>query len=119
MGLTENQKRLIIAIAQKDMVSARKCAVACLGEDSTAKNKTFVKKYSTILTSAGENMIQLSQDLAKYVCVEEVSASFKEGRYFLSEREKRLFSDIVKMKKVSEKMSELGISYINSSCAPS
>lgn len=115
MGLTENQKRLIIAIAQKDMVSARKCAVACLGEDSTAKNKTFVKKYSTILTSADENMIQLPQDLAKYVCVEEVSASFKEGRYFLSEREKRLFSDIVKMKKVSEKMSELGISYINSS----
>lgn len=115
MGLTENQKRLIIAIAQKDMVSARKCAVACLGEDSTVKNKTFVKKYSTILTSAGENIIPLPHDLAKFVCVEEVSASFKEGRYFLPEREKHLFSDIVKMKKVSEKMSELGISYVNSS----
>lgn len=48
------------------------------------------------------------------MCAEDVSNTFKDNRYFLSEREKRTFDNIVRMKKVNEKLMEMGIHYINS-----
>lgn len=48
MGLTENQKKLIIAVSNSDIQSAKKIAVACVTEDTTAKNKMFCDKYKTI-----------------------------------------------------------------------
>ncbi len=114
MGLTNNQQRLIIAIAQNDMQSAKKCAVACVVEDTTQKNQYFCKKYKQILESAGSNLIELPCDLKGLLCVEDVSNSFKEGRYYLSGREKEVFDNIVRMKKVNERLMEMGIPYINS-----
>lgn len=46
--------------------------------------------------------------------MEDVSNSFKEGRYYLSGREKAVFENIVRMKKVNERLMEIGISYLNS-----
>lgn len=48
------------------------------------------------------------------LCMEDVSNSFKEGRYYLSDREKIVFENIVRMKKVNERLMEMGISYLNS-----
>lgn len=114
MGLTDNQKRLIQAVSQNDMQSAKKCAIACITEDTTAKNKCFCDKYKQILESSGNNMMELPYDLKNILCVEDVSNSFKEGRYYLSDREKAVFENIVRMKKVNEKLMEIGISYLNS-----
>lgn len=114
MGLTDNQKRLIQAISQNDIQSAKKCAIACVTEDTTAKNKWFCDKYKQILESSGSNMMELPYDLKNILCVEDVSNSFKESRYYLSDREKAVFENIVRMKKVNEKLMEMGISYLNS-----
>lgn len=114
MGLTNNQQKLIMAIAQNDMQSAKKCAVACVVEDTTQKNQYFCKKYKQILESAGSNLIELPHDLKGILCVEDVSNSFKEGRYYLSDREAKVFENIVRMKKVNERLMEMGIPYINS-----
>ena len=114
MGLSENQKRLIQAISQNNVTEAKKCAVACVTEDTTSKNKFFCDKYRSILESSGNNMIELPHDLKNIVCVEDVSNSFKEGRYYLSEREHKIFNDIVRMKKVTEKLMEMRIPYLNS-----
>lgn len=114
MGLTDNQKRLIQAISQNDIQSAKKCAIACVTEDTTAKNKYFCGKYKQILESSGNNMMELPYDLKNILCVEDVSNSFKESRYYLSDREKAVFENIVRMKKVNEKLMEMGISYLNS-----
>lgn len=114
MGLTDNQKRLIQAISQNDIQSAKKCAIACVEEDTTAKNKMFCNKYRQILESSGSNMMELPYDLKNILCVEDVSNSFKEGRYYLSQREKTVFENIVRMKKVNERLMEMGISYLNS-----
>lgn len=96
------------------MLAAKKSAVACLNEDKTVKNKHFVSRYKQILESGGANMLELPYDLKNIMCVEDVSSSFKLGRYYLSEREKRIFEDIKKMKKVNERLMELGIPYLNS-----
>ena len=114
MGLSENQKRLIQSVSQNDIISAKKCAIACITEDTTTKNKCFCTKYKNILESSGSNMIELPYDLKNILCVEDVSNSFKEGRYFLSVREKEVFENIIRMKKVSEKLMEMSIPYLNS-----
>lgn len=114
MGLTDNQKCLIKAVSQNDIQYAKKCAIACVVEDTTAKNKRFCDKYKQILESPGVNMMELPYDLKNILCAEDVSNSFKEGRYYLSDREKTVFENIVRMKKVNEKLMEMGISYLNS-----
>lgn len=113
MGLTDNQQRLIKAVAQNDMQSAKKCAIACVTEDTTQKNKYFCNRYKQILENSG-SMIELPHDLKSILCMEDVSVSFKEGRYYLSEREKAVFDTIVRMKKVNDRLMEMGIPYLNS-----
>lgn len=114
MGLTNNQQQLIKAVSENNMQLAKKCAIACVVEDTTQKNKWFCKKYKQILESSGSNMIELPYDLKSILCVEDVSNSFKEGRYYLSEREKAVYEDIVRAKKVNELLMEMGIPYLNS-----
>ena len=114
MGLSESQKRLIQAVSQNDIMAAKKCAITCVAEDTTVKNKWFCGKYKTLLESSGSNMIELPQNLKNILCVEDVSNSFKEGRYFLSVREKDVFENITRMKKVNEKLMEMSIPYLNS-----
>lgn len=114
MGLTDNQKQLIRAVSQNDIQAAKKCAIACVAEDTTQKNNGFCKKYKSILESSGNNMIELPYDLKGLLSVEDVSISFQEGRYYLSERENKIYEHIVRMKKVNERLMEMGIPYINS-----
>lgn len=114
MGLTNNQQQLIKAVSENNMQLAKKCAIACVVEDTTQKNKWFCKKYKRILESSGSNMIELPYDLKSILCVEDVSNSFKEGRYYLSEREKAVYEDIVRAKKANELLMEMGIPYLNS-----
>lgn len=114
MGLTNNQQQLIRAVSENNMQLAKKCAIACVVEDATQKNAWFCKKYKQILESSGSNMIELPHDLKSILCMEDVSNSFKEGRYYLSDREKEVFESIVRMKKVNDRLMEMGIPYLNS-----
>lgn len=113
MGLTSNQQQLIRAVAENNMQLAKKCAIACTVEDTAQKNAWFCKKYKQILENSG-SMIELPHDLKSILCMEDVSLSFKEGRYYLSEREKAVFDTIVRMKKVNDRLMEMGIPYLNS-----
>lgn len=114
MGLTDNQKRLIQAVSKNDIIAAKRCAIACVTEDTTHKNKCFCDKYKMLLESSGSNLLELPSNLKDILYAEDVSNSFKEHRYYLSEREKNVFENIIRMKKVNEKLTELGISYLNS-----
>lgn len=113
MGLTSNQQQLIRAVAENNMQLAKKCAIACTVEDTTQKNAWFCKKYKQILENSG-SAIELPYDLKSILCMEDVSISFKEGRYYLSKREKAVFDTIVRMKKVNDRLVEMGIPYLNS-----
>lgn len=114
MGLTSNQQQLVKAVSENNIQLAKKCAIACVVEDTTQKNKWFCDKYKQILESSGNNMLELPYDLKSILCVEDVSNSFKEGRYYLSEREKAVYENIVRMKKVNDRLMEMGILYLNS-----
>lgn len=115
MGMTDNQKKLIRAVAENDMRNAKKCAIACLAEDTTQKNESFVNRYRTILTSEGANLFELPPDLRDIIVCEDVSITFKEDRYFLTEGKKSLAEKIFTMSKVSQKLMEMSIPYKNAS----
>lgn len=113
MGLGNNEQQIIKAIAENDIRSARQWAVLALDADKTQKNKWFVNKYKSILTSEGANMIELPGNLKDIMLCEDVSVSFKENRYYLTENEKRISEEIFKMAKVSGKLMEMQIPYKN------
>lgn len=76
MGLTNIQQEMIKAIAENDIRKAKKYAVASLREDTTQKNKFFTDRYISILTSEGNNLLELPYDLKGLVYCEDVSLSF-------------------------------------------
>lgn len=113
MGLGNNEQQIIKAIAENDIQSARRWAIIALGADNTQKNKHFVSRYKSILTSNGANMIELPGNLKDIMICEDVSVSFKENRYLLTENGKKISEDIFRMAKVSGKLMEMQIPYKN------
>lgn len=113
MGLTNIQQGIIEAIAENDIRKAKQYAVAALREDTTQKNKFFTDRYISILTSEGNNLLELPSDLKGLVYCEDVSLSFHENRYYITEQQKELAEKIFRMASVSQKLMELQIPYKN------
>lgn len=113
MGLGNSEQQMIKAIAENDIRVAKQWAVCALDADKTQKNKWFVNKYKSILTSEGANMIELPGNLKDIMLCEDVSVSFKENRYYLTEHEKQISEEIFRMAKVSGKLMEMQIPYKN------
>lgn len=113
MGLNIYEQELIKSIAENDIRKAKKCAISALNSDTTQKNKEFVTRYKNILTSEGSGIIKLPHDLNDILVCENVSLSFKESRYYMTEHQETIAKDIFKMNKVSKKLMELMIPYKN------
>lgn len=113
MGLTEKQKQLIEAVSENDIMKARRCAAVCCEKDKTAKNSAFCRRYESILKLPTNNMIEMPYELKNILYVEDVSNSFLENRYYLSDREKKVYEQIEKMQKVTRHLMELKIPYLN------
>lgn len=113
MGLGTYEQNLIKSIAENDIREAKKWAVAALNADTTQKNKWFVTRYKNILTSEGAGLMELPGNLKDILVCEDVSLSFKESRYYLTERQETIAQNIFRLAKVSGKLMELMIPYKN------
>lgn len=111
MGLTQYQQELIKAVANNDIIKAKKVALSCLVEDGTQKNKYFVERYAKILTEESSE-IKVPQNIQHMVQVRDVS-NFKVNRYYLSEREEVAFNHISLMRKAALRLKDLEIPYMN------
>lgn len=85
----------------------------CIECGHYAKNKGFVTRYKNILTSEGAGMIELPGNLKDILVCEDVSLSFKENRYYVTERQEIIAKNIFRLAKVSGKLMELMIPYKN------
>lgn len=112
--MNDVEKRLITAICQNDMSSAKKVVRIILEGDKTQKNRAFVNRHLTLLNNSAMNLLELPSDLKNLLLVEDVQASFAERRYFLSERERAIAEKILKLDKVNQRLAEIGVTYINS-----
>ncbi len=113
MGIDSNVQRIIRSIAENGIRAARKWALEALEADTTQKNRPFVTRYKSILSSKGADMIELPMNLRDTMPCEDVSVSFKESGHYLGERERQAFRDISKMAGGSRRLMETQISYKN------
>lgn len=113
MGMTENQLRLIRALAENRIQDAKKCAIACCAEDNTKKNESIVRRYKALLENGSPTFLELPSNLVGCLLMEDVSG-FRESRYYLGIKEKEIFDNIERLYHVGMKLQELGILHLNS-----
>lgn len=112
--MNDLDRRLIVAVCQNDLQSAKKIVKIILEQDKTQKNRMFVNRYLTMLNNSAMNLMELPADLKNLLIMEDVSVSFNENRYYLSNREGEVVKKILKLNKASQRLAEIGVNYINS-----
>lgn len=113
MGMTNNMLSLVRYVAENDLSKAKQYALACCAEDTTQKNRHYVARYKQLLTTGGLNMIELPHNVSKFAAMEDVSMTYLEDRYYLTEDEKKLFELIRDMNDVALQLMEKQIPYLN------
>lgn len=113
MGMTKNQLRLVKYVAENNLQKAKDAALACCAEDTTQKNHWEVTKYQNLLRSGGMNLLALPANISSFATLEDLSNTYLENRYFLTEEEKKLFGLIRDMNDVSLLLMEKQIPYLN------
>lgn len=113
MGMTANQLYLIRCVAENNLPKAKTAALACCAEDTTQKNKQKIAHYQNLLKTSSMNMIALPANITNFACMEDLSVSYRENRYYVTEEERKLFETIKKMHQVSLALMEKQIPYLN------
>lgn len=112
--MNDLDRRLIESVCRNDLQSAKKIVKIILEQDKTQKNRMFVNRYLTMLNNSAMNLMELPADLKNLLIMEDVSVSFNENRYYLSNREGEVVKKILKLNKASQRLAEIGVNYINS-----
>lgn len=113
MGMTNNQLALVKYVAENNLHAAKKFALACCAEDTTQKNKYQVTRYKKLLQSGSMNLIELPPNISGFATMEDLSTTYIENRYYLTDEEKKVYELIKKMSDVSLKLMEKQIPYLN------
>lgn len=113
MGMTSNQLALVRYVAENNMQKAKEAALCCCVEDTTQKNHYSVAKYQNLLRSGGMNMLELPANVSAFATLEELSNTYLENRYYLTDEERELFDIIKNMNDVSLQLMEKQIPYLN------
>lgn len=113
MALTENQKKLIESVYKSDLMTAKKAALACVAEDASKKNEYWCGVYKKYLSNT-PTFLTVPPNLEHMLICEDLSQTFLEDRYFLSDRERALFDHIARMREANEELAKRKIKYLNS-----
>ena len=107
-------KRLIESVVENDNKSAKKL-VKCILDNETAQcNKMFVKRMQNQLNTPTMNMLELPSNLQGMFVMEDVSTSFNEKRFVITDDESNIVKQIIDIYNTNEKLKEYGIQYLNS-----
>lgn len=112
-GLDRNMLMLIRALAENRIQDAKKAAIACCVNDNTKKNEGTIQYYRKLLENGNTTLFELPENIKGLLNMQDVSG-FNENRYFIGKQQKKLFGDIERGVRVTEKMMEYGIPYMNS-----
>ena len=113
MALNENVKNLIRSVVDNDLQKAKSFANIIISNETAASNQYFCKTIKAKLETQ-HNFIELPYEIKGILRMEDVSTTFNENRYFLTDAEKEIFNQISMDKNTNEKLSEMGIRYLNS-----
>lgn len=113
MGMTRNQLALVRYVAENNIQKAKDAALCCCAEDTTQKNHYAVTKYQSLLRSGGMNLMELPANVSSFATMEDLTNTYLESRYYLTNEEKKLFELIKNMNDVSLQLMEKQIPYLN------
>jgi SpoVK/Ycf46/Vps4 family AAA+-type ATPase len=112
--LNKNIEGILNAVADNDLQKAKQYVKIIVDEDETQANRWLCQSIKRKLQASSLNFIELPQDVKSIIHMEDVSISFNENRYYLSERENKVLEEVIGMYQTSLKLSEMGIQYLNS-----
>lgn len=112
-GLDRNMLILIRALAENRMQDAKKAAIVCCANDNTKKNEGTIQYYRKLLENGNTTLFELPANIKGLLNMQDVSG-FREDRYYLGNQQEKLFIDIERGVRVTAKMMEYGIPYMNS-----
>jgi SpoVK/Ycf46/Vps4 family AAA+-type ATPase len=107
-------KGLLRAVAENNNQKAKQYTKLIIESDTTQANRMFCRNIQNMLATSSMNFMELPHDIKGILYMEDVSISFNESRYFLSDRENLVSDEVLGVYKTSQKLSEMGISYLNS-----
>ena len=107
-------KRLIRAVVENDNKSAKKIVKSILDNETAQCNKMFVKRMQNQLNTPTMNMLELPSNLQGMFVMEDVSTSFNEKRFVITDDESNIVKQIIDIYNTNEKLKEYGIQYLNS-----
>ena len=110
--MTESTRELISAVANGDITRAKRAATAILSSNTSKKDEQFCKRTLQKIQSQ-PTLLQLPSNISTFATMEDVPNTFVPERYFLSEREKQLYFEIINADKVGEKLTNMRIRYLN------
>lgn len=113
MGMTRNQLALVRYVAENNIQKAKDAVLCCCAEDTTQKNHYAVTKYQSLLRSGGMNLMELPANVSSFATMEDLTNTYLESRYYLTNEEKELFELIKNMNDVSLQLMEKQIPYLN------
>lgn len=111
MALNKNIKELIKSVADNDLEKAKTYAEIIISNETAISNQYFCKTIKNRLETQ-HHFIELPYDIKGILKMEDVS-NFNENRYYLTDREKDIFTQIAMAKNTNEKLSEMRIKYLN------
>lgn len=112
--MNEHLKGLLRAVAENNNQKAKQYVKAIIDKDNTQANIGFCRHIKNMLQASSMNFMELPADIKGILYMEDVSISLNENRYFLSDRENYIVEEVLGVYETSQKLSEMGISYLNS-----
>lgn len=113
MGMSANQLALVRYVAENNIRKAKEAALCCCAEDTTQKNHYAVARYQQLLRSGGMNLFELPANISSFATMEDLTNTYLENRYYLTDDERQLFELIKNMNDVSLQLMEKQIPYLN------
>lgn len=111
-GMNDNEKALIRCVVENNLCGAKKYAQCILLNNKAKANEDFCRMMLDKMRNS--DAMELPPNVKGLLFVENPKETFNENRYYLSDREKQIADTILKMSRVSQKLSEIGVNYVNS-----
>lgn len=112
MALNENVKNLIRSVADNDLQKAKIYAKTIVNNETAASNQYFCKMIKNKIETQ-PSFIELPFDIRGILKMEDVSNTFNENRYYLTDQESKVFNLISMAKITNERLTEMKIRFLN------
>lgn len=113
MGINDNTKGMIDALAKGDIAKAKAYAQCVIANDSSEKNRYWRDKTSLLLKTGDEKNLELPTALYSLCELIKPGSDFRADQYYLSKAEAPVVDEIIGKQEIVKRMQVLGVPAVN------